>query len=442
MSARHRIKRAIAANTFGQAVTIVSQLVLTPLYFRYWGAELYGVWLLLSSVPAYLTMADMGVGSAAANEMTMRAGANDHVGAQGTYRSAMFIATFAAALALLVGVACALLWQLPQPSPVKPRDASIVIVLLSLNVGLGFAGGVISGGFRAAGRNATGISLSNGGRLLEAVVIGGALALALGPVTLCALTVILRVVMLLVQWLWLRQAYPGLFAPRVAADRTMLRRLLKPSLAFMALPLGNALALQAPLLIIGSAMGPSAVAMFAAIRTMARVPIQVVNVLNSSIWPELSRAHGAGDVALLRKLHRANWGVTVLLVSLAGFLIVGCGPWAARLWLGPGAPFSQGVLFGLMVVMVLSAVWNVSSVVLAAINAHASFGLLYVAINAAGMLLAWLGAQYFGWYGLIPSLALVELLLLLWVLPKVLALTGDSLGLLVRSVGSVLLRRG
>jgi hypothetical protein len=63
MSVRHRIYLALAAGAFGQFVTIGSQVLLTPLYFLYWGAAKYGEWLLISTIPAYLAMADFGIGS-------------------------------------------------------------------------------------------------------------------------------------------------------------------------------------------------------------------------------------------------------------------------------------------------------------------------------------------------------------------------------------------
>jgi O-antigen/teichoic acid export membrane protein len=426
MSVRKRIQRAMAANAFGQAVTIVTQVLLTPLYFRLWGAELYGTWLLLSSIPAYLAMADMGVGSAAANEMTIRAGAGDYPGAQGTYRSALYIAVAASAIAASVGMGFALFWHLPQPSPISQRDAQFAIALLSLNVAQGFFGSVISGGFRAAGRNALGISLTNVGRMLEAVAAGVVLVLHQGLLTLCVTTVLLRTLMLLVQLRWLRYICPWLFTPRVPAERGLFRRLIKPSLGFMLAPLSSALALQAPLFLIGTILGAPAVAMFAATRTLARVPLQLVNLINTSIWPEFSLAYGAGNMALLRRLHRTSWGVTTLLVGLIGTGFILFGSWIAHHWLGVNSPFDQSVLTMLVLISILTAVWNVSSVILAASNSNVGLVLLNLGVNTVSIALAWVGIIQFGWWGLLIPLVLSELMMFFYVLPKVWGMTQDS----------------
>jgi len=234
--------------------------------------------------------------------------------------------------------------------------------------------------------------------------------------------------MLLVQHLWLKAQCEWLFSPHVAADRQLVRRLIAPSLGFMAFPLGNALALQAPILIIGHALGGPAVAVFSAMRTLARLPMQIANAFNASVWPEMSRAHGAGDTALLRKLHRGSWAVALPLAAGAGLGLVLLGPWIGRLWLGAKVHVDPTVLLALVVVTVLSVVWNASSVVMAAINAHARLGALYVLANALCMGAAWWLTPTLQWWGLLPMLVLAELVLLLWVFPRVLQLTGDTVG--------------
>lgn len=390
---------------------------------------MYGEWLILSSIPAYLTMADLGVGSAAGNEMTMRAGARDLAGAQQTYRGAMLVALGAGLIVLLLGMA---LSQLPgaigsdNNREISVQQASWLITLLALGVSLGFLGGVVNAGFRAAGRNALGISLSNISRLLEAAGMATCLLLDQGPIVLCVTTLVIKALALLVQRVWLGLVFPELFQPRMPADTALIKRLIVPSLGFMAFPLGNALALQAPILIIGHTLGGPAVAMFSAMRTLARIPVQIVNALNSSVWPEMSRAHGAADTPLLRTLHRNTWGLTVALVGICGIGLMVLGPWIAQLWLRSTVVFDPIVLLALVLVSVVSATWNASSVVLAAINAHAGLGVRYVLVNALCMAGAWLTTPWLDWAGLLPWMIVAEVILLAWIWPQVMALTQDT----------------
>lgn len=429
MGARTRIQQALAANAFGQVVTIISQLALTPLYFRLWGAPLYGEWLLLSSLPSYLSMVDLGVGAAAGNEMTMRAGASDRSGAQQAFRLSITLSLLAGILTLVIGgvLAGVAHWlHYPHTPRISSPDAAWILMLLAASVALGFIGGVISAGFRCAERNALGISLANLARLLEVTAVVVVLPLGATPTDVAWVICSVKALTLVAQAIWLHACCPWLFGKPSTNDPGLLRRLVAPSLGFMAFPLGNALALQGPVLIIGHFMGGSAVAVFTALRTLSRIPMQVTNALNASVWPEMSRAHGAGELDTLRSLHRTNWGLTLWIVVAAGCILVGLGPWIAQHWLGADTRFEWPLLMLLVLLATVSAVWNASSVVLAAINAHLHLGIRYVTMQGMALALAWALTSTLGWYGLVGSLILAEAMLLLWVTPQALNTTQDG----------------
>jgi len=431
MSAKQRIFAALAANGFGQLVTMGTQLLLTPLFFRQWGAALYGEWLILSAIPAYLALADLGVSSAAGNEMAMRAGAGNHAGAQQTFRGARGVARLASALAVLLGVLLALCcaglgW--PALAHIPQHEAALILLMLSLQVALGFSGSVVQAGFRCAGLNGLGTTWANLARLAEALACAVALTIGQTALWLCAATLVVRGGMLLWQWALLRRRCTWLFQPPVPADPGMLRRLLWPSLAFMAFPLGYAIALQGPILLIGALHGSAAVAMFSAMRTLARLPVQLTNVLNNAVSPEVSRAHGEGDLGKIRRLHRSAWAVTTAAGLLACVGLWVLGPWISHLWLGAGHhdPLTLGVLLAISWV---SAVWNVSSIVLTATNAHVRLSAIFLVVNASGLGVAALLGQWpgvAGQTGLLVALLAVEVAMLAWVLPAAWQHSGDG----------------
>lgn len=430
MSVRQRILAALAANAFGQVVTVGTQLLLTPLFFAKWGAALYGEWLLLSALPAYLTMADLGIGSAAGNDMTMRAGAGDRQGAQATYRGAFRVAAAVGLLTLLLGLALAFgkfSLNTPPTPHIQPMEAALVVLALAGNVALSFSAGVFGAGYRCAGLNASGIVIGNTGRLLEAMAFAALLWLGHGPLALCAAMLVLKLGLIGFQMLHLRRVCPWLHAGNVPAEPGLVRRLLKPSLAFMAMPLAGALSLQGPIVVLGSAFGGEAVALFSAMRTLSRIPMQLMNVLNASVWPEMSRAFGAGDMALLRQLHRRSARITAALV-LASCLGLGLmGETVTRLWLGSAQTYDASLLLSLLAIAGVGAIWNASSIVLAATNQHGRMGLALVSSAAAAIGLGSILIGHIGQQGFLVILLTAEVAMLFVVLPQALRASGDSL---------------
>lgn len=444
MSVFKRVAAALAANAFGQVVTVGSLILLTPLFFRAWGATLYGEWLILSSIPAYLLMADLGIGTAAGNEMSMRAGAGDRRGAQQTFFGSLWLAVGTSMVVLLLGSMASLVafhWRLPATPSLLPRDTVIILMGLSLAVGFAFVGGVLQAGFRCCERNALGIFLANLARLVDALVTGALLLIGQSPLWVCLWTLPVKLLLLLVQLGILRRVCPWLFAPGVSADTQILRRLIKPALGFLAFPLGNAIALQGPILIIGTVFGGASVAMFAALRTLARLPLQITNMFNWSVSPEMSRAFGAGDLQLLRRLHRAGYGVSFCIVVMSALGLELLGHALIRLWLGTHAPFDATVFAVLVLATVLTSIWSASWVVLAATNQHLRSGMVYVVVNALCIAAAAVAARLWGWTGLLLPMLLAEVLLLLWVSSTVLRTTGDSLRPFARAAAAESLGR-
>jgi hypothetical protein len=54
-----RIILGVGANVFSQVVSIFIQLVSLPVFLQYWDTSTYGSWLLLSAMPAYLSLSDL-----------------------------------------------------------------------------------------------------------------------------------------------------------------------------------------------------------------------------------------------------------------------------------------------------------------------------------------------------------------------------------------------
>src|ERR1700743_2025654 len=80
MSTRSLKRRLIAgfgANTFSRLSTTLTQIFSVPVFLSHWGVHLYGEWILLNTIPSYLGLTDVGLGSVAGSEMTMLAAAQD-----------------------------------------------------------------------------------------------------------------------------------------------------------------------------------------------------------------------------------------------------------------------------------------------------------------------------------------------------------------------------
>lgn len=429
MRTGQRLLRGIGANLLGQLVSTGIQLVGVPVLLRAWGVGLYGEWLLLSTVPRYVTMSDVGFGGVAGSEMTMQVASGDRDAALQTFQSAWVFVTVLTSAVVALGVLAA--WALPFDRWLGVRQmnheaAALTVTLLLLHVFMAIQDGFVAAGYRATGQYARGTTAEIAVQLAEFSAFLVAIVFGSGPVGAAAFYLATRVVGVLLRWAYLKRTAPWIRYGTGLADVRRIRELARPAVAFIGMPAGNALSIQGMVMLIGAVLGPAAVVVFATTRTIVNMGRRAIGMINLAVWPELSVAFGAGNTPLARQLHRS-----AAQVSLALSVVMTVGLWVMgeviiRIWTGGTVQGDAAVLRVLLLAALASAAWNASSTVLLASNRHARLALLYIVGTAsalafaAGLLREWGVATAAG------GLLLSDLAMTAYSVPAALRLLGDS----------------
>ena len=389
-SIRHRILSGFGATALGPLVTVAIQLGPIPFLLHSWGAAKYGDWLLLSAVPNYLTLANLGLGDASGSDMTFRVASGDRTGALETFQSS-FALVAAVSLAILL-VAAATVWWIPWQnwlhlSSLSNSKAAAIIFTFGVFVITGQQCGVLESGYRCDGNFALGVSSLTILRLLEnalACLVG----FFSGNLLWMALTfLIVRAIGTLCYGFGLKRKSPWLRLGFEHVRAGVLRRLVKPALGFIALPLGYAISLQGTTIMIGSLLGPSAVAAFSTLRTLTRLNSQALNAVGWSAWPEFSSAFGAGNIPLARQLHRHAFQLGLALSALLVLILWQLGPFVYGLWTRNSINFDANCFHLLLLVTLADSLWFMSSVVPMSTNAHHRLAFAFVAISSFSLIL-------------------------------------------------------
>src|SRR6202049_2586628 len=170
---RQRLMRALGATALSPVVTAVVQLGSVPLLLHAWSAAKFGDWLILSAIPSYLTLSDLGLGNASGSDMSMRVAAGDREAALETFQSSWVLVTAVSSVILLL--ALPFVWWIPwQPwlklSSVSSRQAAELLSVLAAYVVLSQQNGIAESGYRSDGHFATGTFWMAILRFVEAAV--------------------------------------------------------------------------------------------------------------------------------------------------------------------------------------------------------------------------------------------------------------------------------
>lgn len=385
--------------------------------------------MIATAIPSYLSFSNIGFGSVASNEMTMLTSAGDQESALRVFQSCWWLII---CICSAVGI---LLWPILYFVPlsqgfkfhwISPSDTRWIVFYLGLSVLLGQVEQLMSAAYNSVGRYAYGQFIKSVMALLAFAATVIPVVLGYGPRTTALVFAVANAAGTIVLGILVRRDVSWIRYGWQHAHLSEIRRMLRPAIAFMGFPIGTALNLQGTLIAVGYALGPVDVVIFSTARTVSRVALQMVQMVNFTFWPELSLAYGAKDKTLFRNLHRRSCQMALIIAIVVVAVMMSSGPWFLHHWTGGHVPPSRPLLAILLAVVILYALWSTSSTVVSATNQHQKLAAYFIVATSTTIIFTFLLAHRYGLYGAAASLLISEAIMNFHVLPNSLRLTDDT----------------
>ena len=364
---KRRLLLGFLSNWIGKLAGTVIQLIQIPVFLHFWITPLYGEWMIVTSIPNYLSFTGNG------GFGTGRGQRDDHDGRARGSRKRLKSVSFRAAggsfpiiltvatIALLSGstlLACSLRACSRDHPYLQHRYSSGSFFILGSRSCLVSLSNFLQSAYRSVGRYPFGsflktlFSLAAFASTIVAVILG------CGPRIAALVFAVTNIVCTVILCLMVHRDIPWIKFGWSHASFVEIRKLARPAIAYMGFPLGNALSLQGSLLAVGYALGPVAVVVFSVARTVSRVALQMVQMVNNTFEPEMSLAYGSGNYQLTRTLLRLRalrqLGALVVAVIIV-ITMMTFGPWSLTHWTSGHVPPSRPLLSILLLVVVLYA---------------------------------------------------------------------------------------
>jgi O-antigen/teichoic acid export membrane protein len=398
-----RVAAGVAAHIYAQAVTIVTQLATLPIFLSRWTTEQYGQWIVLSAIPVYLTIADFGIVTAAGNLMSMHKAREETLELNRVFKSSLFMMVLVVPLLAICIIGPLLIFGFGLS--VEHRFVLAALMMTSL---LNVACGLFDAAYRPFGKYPKVTVLLTTARIADwigtiaGLFIGGSLlSAALG--LLCG-----RMLSCIVIFFFALHDVPELKWNLDQVDRQLVRRMIRSGIGFLSFPAGNMLTLQGMVVLVGTQLGGSAVALFNSSRTLARLLAQLSILTGKSMAPEISKLYGSG------KNHEADQLVRQLLWTILPLTVVGAvalevlGPTILLHWSHGKIGFDRTVFTWLLVGAVCAGYWQIRSTQLTATNRHSLLAAMFLAVSASALVVAFLTEKTFGLAAAAASTCLVE----------------------------------
>lgn len=335
-------------------VTAVTTYLLMPFNINKLGTENYGVWIIISSLTAYLFMLHLGTPMASVREMTQAIATKDHEKLNRVVASCAALYVGAGLAVLVLGLP--LLWFFETHYVVAAdlkSEARLTFVLAVLQTGLAFLATMPYAIFSAYEH----FILKNW-LMIGQLLIRAALNLVLvlwypGFLSLSILMLVMSVVELLLCWGYVFKSYPEIRPKPHHATMQTVKDIFGFSLYVFLMVIGSQLAFQTSPLIVGYFMTNADVPSVAVPNALMLILTQFIGGIAAVIMPvatnlqSLDKSHELQAVFL-------RWSKVAVAVSICAclFLIV-FGPAFLKYWIGNAYATASGDVLQILAVSYL-----------------------------------------------------------------------------------------
>jgi O-antigen/teichoic acid export membrane protein len=302
-----RILVNAAANGLGFLAQIAVAFLLTPVLIDALGDARNGVWSLVESILAYLTLFDLGVAASVVRHVARFEAHRDQDTLNRVFSTSFFIFAGAGAIAWVITLILAFpafgFLNVPGEMAVDARE---MLLILGANLALGLPMSVFPCVLDGLGRYTVKTAIRTGVLLLRALVIMIAIGMGKGTLGLLDVAVIVTLCYVVEYVLLALAAYlllPGLRCSLSRVDRPTFRLIRGYSLdAFLAMIAGR-VSFQTDSLVIGRMIGAAPITYFALAARLTEYAKNALRALTTVLAPAVSTLDARGDGEGVRKVY-------------------------------------------------------------------------------------------------------------------------------------------
>jgi O-antigen/teichoic acid export membrane protein len=428
---RRRVLLSAMAAGLAKALAVVTILISVPLTLGYLGAERYGMWMVISSLIAVLSFADLGMGNGLLNAVAKAHGRDDAEMLR-RYVSSGFAVLSVVALTFLAVLSAAYSsvdWNrlFRASGAVARQEAGPAIAaflgVFAISLPLSIVSKVQAGlqqSFSASLWQCAGSLLSLGGLLVVVYLELGLPWLVLATLGAPAVTALCNTI-----------HFFGATRKDLRPSFTLVtgdaaRQIARTGFFFLVLQIISAVAYASDSLVIAQVLGAGAVAIYAVPEKLFSLVTIVLSIMLTPLWPAYGEAIARGDMPWVRSAFKRSLFVSLGLAIVLSAMLVALSPTLLSLWIGHGVSAPFLLIVGLGVWKVIEACGNSVAILLNGANVMRQQMLIALLTGATALplkfyLVGQIGVAGTTWASIAAFTVVSVGPLCFWIVPRALA---------------------
>ncbi len=341
-----RIVRNVFSNWCSYFITIVIAFFLSPFVVHTLGNTGYGIWILVGSLTGYLGLLDLGIRPAIVRYVSKYKALEDEESINQVVNTSLVVFAIAGLLALLASLILAYLSaDIFKVTKDHHAELRLVLVLIGLNVALGFPFGVFNAFLNAWQRFDLNNAIIISAYLVRAGLIVLFLKLGYGLVALALITLSTSMVEYVLRLKYCFKVFPALKIRLSLANKKTLKTIFQFSLFSFIMGVSTLLAYYSDSIVIGYFLSAATITFFAIAANLVEYLKQLVNTVSVTLTPVASTFDALGDSDRMKNLLLVGTKYLLVIILPIGYTYIIMGKTFINLWMGESyGPSSSMVL--------------------------------------------------------------------------------------------------
>jgi O-antigen/teichoic acid export membrane protein len=396
----HLVAGKVSAKYLAMSIDWGLAIVMVPFNLAHLGKSVYGLWMLVASIPAYFSLLDLGY-TAAIVKFTAQYRANGDSRGLNEIASTIFfffagVGLSAYAIATLLAFNIQGLLNLTPEQAITGRQ---VLLIISIYIAVGFPcsvfGAIVRGFMDPYMTSVISVATS-----LAVVTVNIVMLLAgYGIVPLVAAITAIRILSYFAYWKNARRVFPPLQIRAADFRASRLRELTGFGMALLLIDLANKLNYSTDAIVIGMTMSTAAVASWAVAQRPVDLAQRFSHELNLAVFPVVVSSATLGRDDRLRTIFLYGTQLSLAIVSVLAICLILLARPVIALWVGPDFGDSVAVVYVMTFVIMIRVGCAAATTLLEGAGQHRLLAGATVAAGMANLLLSLLLVRRYGLIG-------------------------------------------
>jgi len=351
MKILNRILKGISENVIDRCINIIVKFIEPIIFLNLASIEVYGTWLVIFSLPAYIMISDLGFSTVGQNQINMNIKVNDFDLAQKNFLNTLN-------LSIILNVIFSLLFfsilkeffdnGFLKLDNIKSNEFYNIVILLIIYTFVHQLNGLFVSLYAAHNKYYFKIRLGYLSKIVETFLLFYCLLNNYSFETILLYFLIFKILFFIFILVDTTKSYDWIkFQFRL--EKNYIKNNLNHALAYLLFPITNALKYQSTNLIINSILGPKYVALLSIYLTLARVMVNLTSITDGIIKIELAKLWINKELENLKKIFIFNIQFTLYSSTIITLVFIFSNQLIFNFWIGKDFDVNQTLFLLLLI---------------------------------------------------------------------------------------------